>query len=171
MRGPAQYPSRNNVMVSPATSVETPKCSDIDWKQPLGELEAKVAFTTSRIALMVMTTRRPRDQLRGFSTSSGVKSTKPSWLRYGVSFGRSLERYGLLFACERMRTIADITRSPSSSPSGVERTNRAHVITVGAMKESETFLINFPSMLFPFLIVSPNFSGVCTSPRFISARK
>lgn len=65
------------MIVNPATSVDTPKCSEIEGKQPLGELDANVALTTRRIAEIVMLVRRRKDQFLGFSISSREKSMWP----------------------------------------------------------------------------------------------
>lgn len=69
------------MIVNPATSVDIPKCSEIEGKQPLGELDANVALTTRRIAAIVMHVRRGKDQFLGFSISSGEKSRWPFSLK------------------------------------------------------------------------------------------
>src|SRR5688572_13936947 len=96
-------------MVKPAASLDTPKCFDIEGKQPLGDEDANVAFMTSITAAMVMKTRRPLDQLCGFSTSPGAKPTLPSSSRKGVSSrGSLLVRYGLATGFERTRLMYDM---------------------------------------------------------------
>lgn len=56
------------------TSTETPKCSEMLFRQPDGEDEANVALTTRLIDTIVMYHLRPVDQFLGFSISFGEKS-------------------------------------------------------------------------------------------------
>lgn len=73
-------------------------------KQPDGDDDAKVAFTTNKTEHTVTYQRLAVDQLCGFSTSPSLKSTCPFSLRYGRSPGsRSAVLYGFAVGRDRMR--------------------------------------------------------------------
>ena len=82
--GPKQYPTRYNVMTSPAASGETWKCSAMPFGPfiaPDGLEDAKVALITSKTDTMDMYHLLLIDQFNGFSISPGAKSKCPSSFR------------------------------------------------------------------------------------------
>lgn len=76
-----------------AASLEMLKSLAMEGMQPLGALDAKVAFMTSMTAHIVTVMRRVVDQFWGFSMSPGLKSRRPfSLMKGGSLWSRSFVR-------------------------------------------------------------------------------
>lgn len=71
-------------MTRPEASTDTEKWEAMPVRQPEGEEDAKVAFTTSSTETTVMYQRRLADQFLGFSMSPGAKSNWPREFICGV---------------------------------------------------------------------------------------
>lgn len=92
-------------MTRPAATSETWKCFAIPTNVPDGPDDANVAFTTRSTETTVMYHRRRADQFFGFSMSSGLKSSRPSWFLCSVvDLSRLSDRYG--FAVGRDRNLS-----------------------------------------------------------------